>query len=143
MTELKKVIAYITKNDKLLVFLHPNSPEAGLQVPAGTVNEDESLERAVMREVQEETGLDEIRISSFLGQSKFPQSRGYPDVTRFFFHLICNQETPSRWRHEEKDPSVRNKGDEYPIIFELYWIPLSKSKVELPGYYSEFLYKIL
>ena len=40
----RKVLAYITKgqepNLELLVFEHKDFPEAGLQVPAGTIEED-------------------------------------------------------------------------------------------------------
>ncbi len=42
---LKKVFAYITRGDKLLVFRHADFPEAGIQVPAGTAKEGEGLDR--------------------------------------------------------------------------------------------------
>ena len=32
-----KVVGYVIQGDKLLVLSHPNSPGAGIQVPAGTV----------------------------------------------------------------------------------------------------------
>nr|WP_308370402.1 NUDIX domain-containing protein [Streptomyces sp. McG3] len=41
----------------LLVFDHAGLPEAGTQVPAGGVAPGEDPERAVLREVAEETGL--------------------------------------------------------------------------------------
>ncbi len=34
-----KVFAYITSQHQLLVFRHPYAPEAGIQVPAGTIEE--------------------------------------------------------------------------------------------------------
>ncbi|HXX77501.1 MAG TPA: NUDIX domain-containing protein [Ktedonobacteraceae bacterium] len=45
-----KVFAYITYQHQLLVFHHPFAPEAGIQVPAGTVEEQERAEDAVLRE---------------------------------------------------------------------------------------------
>ena len=34
----RKVLAYVTRGDELLVFRHRDFPEAGLQVPAGTMS---------------------------------------------------------------------------------------------------------
>jgi 8-oxo-dGTP pyrophosphatase MutT (NUDIX family) len=50
-----KVFAYITWGIKLLVFSQPTAPEAGIQVPAGTVEDGEAVDAAVMREAFEET----------------------------------------------------------------------------------------
>ena len=47
-----------------LFFKHPT---AGIQIPAGTVEEGEDLETAVKREVYEETGLQFVEIESYLG----------------------------------------------------------------------------
>jgi 8-oxo-dGTP pyrophosphatase MutT (NUDIX family) len=40
-----------------LIFSHPDYPEAGLQVPAGTLEPGEHPEAGVLREAYEETGL--------------------------------------------------------------------------------------
>ncbi len=60
---LGKVTAFITRatstERELLVFLHPT---AGLQLPAGTVEADETPEAAVLRETAEETGLHGVSI---------------------------------------------------------------------------------
>lgn len=54
---VEKVVAYITKEKhgvkQLLVFAHLDLPEAGIQVPAGTVDPGEEIPRAVLREVAE------------------------------------------------------------------------------------------
>lgn len=55
----RKVLAYITYNDKLLVFTHRDAPEAGVQVPGGTVEPDESIEDALYREIAEESGIEQ------------------------------------------------------------------------------------
>src|SRR5437588_12708917 len=62
-----KVFAYITHHHHLLVFSHLSAPEAGIQVPAGTIEADEHPEAAVLREAFEETGLTDLTLESFLG----------------------------------------------------------------------------
>ena len=60
MSQVDKVYAYITRADKLLVFKHVDFPEAGIQIQGGSMEAWETPEMAVMREVEEETGLREL-----------------------------------------------------------------------------------
>lgn len=66
---LKKVTALITRDAgsrrELLLFEHPT---AGIQIPAGTVEMDETPQAAVLREAREETGLHALSIRQALGQ---------------------------------------------------------------------------
>jgi ADP-ribose pyrophosphatase YjhB (NUDIX family) len=73
---IHKVFAYVTHRNRLLVFRHTDFPEAGIHVPAGTVLKEEGLEAAVLREAEEETGLGDLRINSYLGE----QIRNTEDV---------------------------------------------------------------
>ncbi|MDE0317043.1 MAG: NUDIX domain-containing protein [Candidatus Poribacteria bacterium] len=65
---IEKVTAFITQErngvNMLLVFKHPT---AGIQIPAGTVEEGEDIETAVIRETYEETGLQNVKIQKYLG----------------------------------------------------------------------------
>ena len=63
-----RAYAYITNGSRLLLFTHPEAPEAGIQVPAGTIEAGETPEDAVMREGREETGLPQLRLERFLAQ---------------------------------------------------------------------------
>jgi 8-oxo-dGTP pyrophosphatase MutT (NUDIX family) len=117
----RKVFAYITHAERLLVFRHLDFPEAGIQVPAGTVKEGEDLAEAVMREAQEETGLTDLVLVSYLGE----YIRDMADVGRdevqhrHFYHLRCEAVPPVRWQHAETDPS---DGSPAPIWLELFWV---------------------
>ena len=66
---VQKVTAFIIRERdgvrELLVFKHPT---AGVQIPAGTVEEGEDLETAVKREICEETGLQFVEIEGYLGR---------------------------------------------------------------------------
>lgn len=48
----------------LLVFKHPN---AGIQIPAGSVEIGEDIETTAIRETYEETGLQYVKIEKYLG----------------------------------------------------------------------------
>src|SRR6266567_3503243 len=69
---LGKVTAFIVRQRssqrELLVFAHPT---AGIQVPAGTVEESDTFEDAVLREIHEETGLEQVRLVKTLTESSY------------------------------------------------------------------------
>lgn len=99
-----KVSAFITRDTamgrQILLFRHPT---AGIQVPAGTVEDGEGLETAVLREVTEETGLTQVRIISYLGKmdnelepdsrviSRPIQARLEPNTTSFPFMKVFSR----------------------------------------------------
>ncbi|HEX6384587.1 MAG TPA: NUDIX domain-containing protein [Anaerolineae bacterium] len=124
MTIIKrKVFAYITHGNRLLVFSHPDHPEAGIQVPAGSIKEGERLGAAVLREAFEETGLDGLELVAFLGEQRRDMADfGLGQIhLRHFYHLRCNGNPPETWRHYERDPSEGGSG---PIAFDFFWAPL-------------------
>ncbi len=77
-TVIEKVTAFVTRPTaqglELLLLEHPF---AGIQIPAGTVD-DESPEEAVLREVAEETGIDSAVIRRYLGR----EERSLPEGQR-------------------------------------------------------------
>lgn len=121
---VRKVYAYITYNDHLLVFRHPFVPEAGIQVPGGSVEADEDVDEAVLREAWEETGLPTLQRVAFLGEqvwhNPFPEG-SYAVAHRHFYHLTVTDTPPATWRHTETSPSI---GTDQPV-FEFFWVPLS------------------
>lgn len=133
MTTLKhKVLAYITHGERLLILSHPDCPEAGLQVPAGTLEPGEDPAEGVLREAFEETGLNGLRLNAFLGE----YDQDFPEVGhvhhRCFYHLVCEKPPPERWIHYEWHPS---DGSPAPIRFEFFWVPLPDGVPELaPGH---------
>jgi 8-oxo-dGTP diphosphatase len=139
-----KVAAYITCDRQLLVFSHPEFPEAGIQIPAGTVAEGENFEDAVLREAFEETGLSGLRIQSTLGTCIYdmrPLTGKNVDIHRHFYHLsIPGPVERTKWRHWERNPS---EGSTEPIMFELYWVNFPEDVPELSGGLGDMLHKLM
>ena len=142
-TPKKKVFAYITHGNRLLVFSHPNSPEAGIQVPAGTLNPGEHPEVGVLREAFEETGLSNLRVVRFLGEQvreMFDFNLGGEIHHRYFYHLRYEGNSPEVWQHEERDPYG---GAGRAILFELFWAELPDRVPELIADHGKFLPELL
>ena len=81
---LDKVTAFVTRRGpsslELLLFRHPN---AGIQIPGGTVEEGEAPEKAALREVREETGLHPVQMRRYIGvqETQLPAPR----------YIVCHQ----------------------------------------------------
>jgi len=125
--QVGKAFAYVTRGSDLLVFSHVGVPEAGIQVPAGTIDPGETPADAVLRETIEETGWTEFRKPRFLGTASFDMRPYGKDELheRWFFHLELVGAPPRTWRHFERH------AEEAPgsaIELELFWTPLDRAE---------------
>lgn len=135
MLHKTKVYAYITNQNRLLVFRHTQFPEAGIQVPGGTVEADEDLTAAVLREAREETGLDNLQLVRYLGTAVYaPPDR--PELHhRHYYHLCCATPPPETWLHGEM-----NASDGSPFIeFAFYWVQFPEGVPPLAGQQGQLL----
>jgi 8-oxo-dGTP pyrophosphatase MutT (NUDIX family) len=137
----RKVFAYITHASRLLVFQHTQFPEAGIQVPAGTVGEGEEPDTAVLREAFEETGLAGLELDVLLGETVGVASdAGLDEVHhRYYYHLRYTGDPPRVWRHWECDASDGSP----PLEFELFWAPLPGGLPQLLPAHAAMLPKLL
>ncbi|WP_298860829.1 NUDIX domain-containing protein [uncultured Microbacterium sp.] len=130
---VRKVVGYVVHERRLLVFTHDDVPleVAGVQVPAGTIEVDESPEAAIVREVFEETGLT-VRVVGALGVERYDVWPSKPEVhERHFFQLDpVENEIPERWSAGEGDPS--DNGDVQ--RWTCYWMPLEQAHVLSAGF---------
>jgi 8-oxo-dGTP pyrophosphatase MutT (NUDIX family) len=122
LPELKRqrVVAYITRDSaqgrELLVFEIPAEPGSGVQVPAGRLDPGEELEPALMREIEEESGLTGLRLLRELPgfEEHYPtryENHGY--------HLVPTDELPDEWDHV-----VQGDGDDAGFVFRFRWAPI-------------------
>jgi ADP-ribose pyrophosphatase YjhB (NUDIX family) len=93
-----RVVAYVTRGDELLVFEYADENDpSGVHPPAGGVDDDEPLELAVLREVEEETGIAEARIVRKLGVSDLVTEGWHHE--QHFFQLEAPPGLHDEWQH--------------------------------------------
>ena len=117
-----RVAAYVIRQlarPELLVFDHLGMPQAGTQIPAGGVQPGEELERAVLREVAEETGLVTARVVGPVAV----EDKAHPVTRRprrtTYFQLRVPATTTDAWDH-----TVRGDGGDAGMTFTCYFLPL-------------------
>ena len=124
MQLVDKVLAYITRDSgdrlQLLVFDHRHVPDAGAQVPGGTVEPDEPIEDALWREIEEESGLRrrELRLVEKLAvyESESHSTR------RHVFHLVAETPIADFWTQ-----TVGGSGEDEGFVFDYRWVDLEDS----------------
>ena len=60
-------VAFIIKDNKVLIGLRNYTPDKWKTVPGGRCDKGETLETTLRREVSEEVGIDDLRIIKYLG----------------------------------------------------------------------------
>ncbi|MEP3275476.1 MAG: NUDIX domain-containing protein [Stappiaceae bacterium] len=119
---IDKSYIYMTCDSELLVFLEPENPDIGLQLPGGTLDPEEGFEAAARREFFEETGHPLLGPLTQFAEQTFPyvSSEGPVLHNRRMFHAPVAVKPDEAWDHYEMDPS--DGGD--PILFRFFWVPL-------------------
>jgi Uncharacterized protein conserved in bacteria len=135
---VSKVMAYITRSGKagkeILVFKHRDYPEAGIQVPAGTVEAGETLEAALKREIAEETGLLELPPARSLTKALVQNAAKNEWQERNVFHIEAALALPPSWEHV-----VQSDGSDDGLRFSFFWIPLHDAESTLAGNQGDWI----
>ncbi|MCB0421304.1 MAG: NUDIX domain-containing protein [Bdellovibrionales bacterium] len=137
MIRKSKVLAYIFRENEgvreLLVFDHRDYPNVNPQVPAGTVESDESLEEAVLREVYEESGVELEVEPSYLGSYDYQHDEKYQLHQRHVYSFNVSG-LPSNWEHRISE-GQEDKG----LIFDFYWIAIDEAREALVADMGKYL----
>lgn len=117
-----RAAAYVIRHravPELLVFDHVGMPEAGTQVPAGGVEPGEEPERAVLREVTEETGLPAPTVTGRVAVEDKPHPCTRQARRTTFFLLQAPADVPDAWHHH-----VHGDGHDAGLTFACRFLPL-------------------
>ncbi|AKH82288.1 hypothetical protein AA958_08640 [Streptomyces sp. CNQ-509] len=118
---------------ELPVFDHRDHPEAGTQVPAGGVEGGELLTEAVLREIDEETGMAGVTLGAApaVQQSPHPHT-GQPQIT------VCFQAETAETRDDWMHAAVSGDEDRG-MVFRCFFVPLERAGGLLAGDQGEFV----
>ena len=115
----KKVLANIISNhkgrDEILIHEHRDEPEAGVQVPAVTVEIGESIETALYREIFGESGLIELELLRKLKSYIYFNEYKKEYQERNVYLLQASDPTQDSWEH-----TVTGEGEDHDMVFSAH-----------------------
>jgi 8-oxo-dGTP pyrophosphatase MutT (NUDIX family) len=132
MAELRKALAAVVRpcatGHEVLVFRHPL---AGVQLPKGTAEDDETIAEATLRELAEESGLALDVEPKLLGtwrrrlDGRFGEARSHDEHVWHISLIEAPADLPPSWSHR-----ATGSAEEEGLVFEYHWLPLDS---ELAG----------
>ncbi|MFL0505806.1 NUDIX domain-containing protein [Ureibacillus sp. 179-F W5.1 NHS] len=132
--EIKKAYGYVIRMKEgapqVLVFQHINL-EAGIQIPKGTVNANETPLEGVIREMKEETGLTEFVVDRMVAEDFWENDDGV--IHHRYFYKILVEDAPDEW-----DYQPTGGGTEEGLTFHFFWIN-DQQEVELVRGHGDYL----
>jgi 8-oxo-dGTP pyrophosphatase MutT (NUDIX family) len=132
----QKVLVYVIRDQpaerQVLVFTHRDFAEAGVQVPAGTVEPGEAPDAAAYRELVEESGLTaaQARLVRKLAEALEPEQ----EQNRHAYWFAPVTALPDHWAH-----CVAGAGEDRGMRFDYFWLPVSAG-AQLAGGQGRFLH---
>ena len=133
------VLKDLDESPKILAFIHP-PPLEDFQIPKGTVEAEESIRVAVLRELYEESGIQHAQIMDKIGRLELitpsgpnggqAEERQYWEV----FHIAATVELPDQWNH-----TVSGDGVDEGMTFRYFWHDLSASEARFHPKFQSLL----
>ena len=106
----------VSSRYELLLFKHLDFEEAGIQVPGGGIEPGESIEAALYREIDEESGLKNLKLIRKLGVFERCWLDTHLTSRRHYFLLEATAPTLDRWEHK-----VCGNGSDAGLRFLFFW----------------------
>lgn len=122
----------VLHNDSLLVMFRRKNGREYYTFPGGMIEEEESPEAAVVREIKEETTID-IAVERLCYELRRPDDPSYQAAREYFF--LCT--------YERGEPALAEESIERKIndlehnFFEPRWIPIADLKGNIPLFPTE------
>jgi 8-oxo-dGTP diphosphatase len=137
MITRRKVLAYITRGEEpdweILVFKQKDNPDAGIQVPGGTIESDEFIIDALYREIEEETGItrENRELKGKIIKNKYFPEHKNKIYERTIFHLSYIGDNDEKWEY-----IVQGNGKDEGMTFCHRFVPVDQIP-ELAGNQDE------
>jgi 8-oxo-dGTP diphosphatase len=137
MITRRKVLAYITRGEEpdweILVFKQKDNPDAGIQVPGGTIESDEFIIDALYREIEEETGItrENLELKGKVIKNKYFPEHKNKIYERTIFHLSYIGDNDEKWEY-----IVQGNGKDEGMTFCHRFVPVDQIP-ELAGNQDE------
>jgi 8-oxo-dGTP pyrophosphatase MutT (NUDIX family) len=103
------VVLCLAQRPRILLFRHP---QAGVQLVKGSIERGETLAQAALRELAEESGIDDATIAQDLGCWE----SGHQGQVWSFQLCAVLEPLPERWSHQTLDDDGH--------VFDFFWAPL-------------------
>ncbi len=119
-----KACPCVIVDEKILAFEHP---DASFQIPKGTVEDEESIEAAVLRELQEESGISTGLIVDKVGEFEWLIDAGTAtfkshELQQWHIYRVDVRTTlPAQWSHVASGSEA-----EEGLLFNYFWQPLDE-----------------
>lgn len=124
-----KAVACVLKDldtePKILCFVHP-PPKQDFQIPKGTVERDEDFTDAVLRELEEESGISKCKIVNKIGVLKRicgggPNEDQELEINLWqMYHIEAQEQLPENWFHK-----VTGGGLDDGMEYQYFWYTLN------------------
>jgi 8-oxo-dGTP pyrophosphatase MutT (NUDIX family) len=88
-----------------------------LRFPGGGIDEDESIETALHRELKEEAGLADVKIIRKLGVVRYFKQYSQKFIERHDYLILADNTAKDRWSHE-----VAGSGSDAGEVFKFRWV---------------------
>jgi 8-oxo-dGTP pyrophosphatase MutT (NUDIX family) len=113
---IRKILAYVVRryDEAPQVLALTSSDGRAYEVIRGHVEPDEPLATAVLREIEEESGLIDVRITKKLGVAH------WQDEEQTFFLCEAPGDYPNTFSHR-----VTGNGHDEGVVFDFCWLSLS------------------
>jgi 8-oxo-dGTP pyrophosphatase MutT (NUDIX family) len=125
-----KVLIYVLREKngtrEVLVFDHQDHPYVNPQVPGGTIEEDEAIEDAAIREQYEESGI-KVDKENLKYHGSFSYHRSDIDQihNRIVFTIDLDH-LPDNWDH-----LASGSEEEGSLVFKFYWLSIEIARMKL------------
>lgn len=131
---IQKVQAFIFrfKNNQTQALVFEHDIAKVHQMIRGTVEQAEDLEVAVLREVAEESGLNNLKLHQKLGELTLQIKSGptrlgsLQNQKHHAFLLECLEDTPDHWTH-----IAEGSKEEDGLKFHFYWVALDEKLLDI------------